>query len=229
MKIFPSRLTGIRRTTSLLSLGMLFGWVAIFAAPESADLGEGLAYLRVHSLGESKDTIRQAIQTERALVLDVRYATAAADDVAGFAGLLGPRADRAPLLVLVSPETPATLAAGLERLPRGVITLGVTDSRPSPKVIVTQAADVDRRAYDAHDSGMPLESLITGKIDKERYDEASLVREFQNGTPAPNPPPAPDLAAKSPGEKAPVLTDRVLQRAVHLHRALQALRAPAGR
>jgi len=49
------------------------------------------------------------------------------------------------------------------------------------------------------------------------------VKEFEHGNPNAAPPAEPDLAKPAP-EKAPVLTDRVLQRAVHLHRALAALK-----
>jgi len=57
------------------------------------------------------------------------------------------------------------------------------------------------------------------------------VHEFKNGHPDAEPPPAPDpTAAKPAGDTAketpPVPpTDRVLQRALHLHRALLALKA----
>jgi hypothetical protein len=125
---------------------------------------------------------------------------------------------------LVSPETPTALAAALAAPPRGVLTLGIEGSRPTPQVVVAQPADVDRRAYDAAEGGMTLESLIAGKIEKERYDEASLLREFARGVSDPAPPPAPDPTTAPAAARAPVLTDRVLQRALHLHQALQALR-----
>lgn len=195
------------------------------AVAEPADLGEGLSYLRVHSLGESTQALKTALADGRAWVIDLRRATTSVEESASFGESLGRRAGKSPLFLLVSPDTPAPLAAALESLPRGVLTLGVEDSKPTPAVVIAQSADADRRAYDAADGGMTLESLITGRIDKERYDEASLVREFENGVSNPSPPPGPDVTGQPAAEKAPVLTDRVLQRAVHLHRAQLALRA----
>jgi hypothetical protein len=95
-------------------------------------------------------------------------------------------------------------------------------------VVVRTDEDTDRRAYEALATGTPVTQLISGKIEKERYDEAVLVQEFKNGNPDPAPPPALDpTAGKHSGtaEKAAVpLIDHVLQRAVHLHHALLALR-----
>ena len=68
--------------------------------------------------------------------------------------------------------------------------------------------------------------LVTGKIEKERFDEATLVQEFNNGNPDAEPPPLPDPTRPKLNEAAPVkapLIDRVLQRAIQLHRALLAL------
>ena len=76
-------------------------------------------------------------------------------------------------------------------------------------------------------AGTPVETLISGKIEKDRYDEATLVQEFKNGNPEAAPPQPPDpTAAKATDApaKPPVLVDRVLQRAVHLHAARLALR-----
>mgnify|MGYP000984374420 CR=1 FL=1 len=68
--------------------------------------------------------------------------------------------------------------------------------------------------------------VTTGKIEKERFDEATLVQEFNNGNPDAEPPPLPDPTQPKLNEAAPVkapLIDRVLQRAIQLHRALLAL------
>lgn len=193
------------------------------AAREPFDLGEGLGYVRVRRLADALPLLDRALADGKALVLDLRYATAAEPDAPALALTLAQRARSAPLLVLVSPATPAELAPALSELRPPAITLGVAESRPSPVVVVAQPADVDRRAYDALESGLPLEALITGKIEKERFGEAELVKEFENGNPDAAPPAEPD-PSKPAAEKAPVLTDRVLQRAVHLHRALLALK-----
>ncbi len=192
-------------------------------ATEPVDLGDGLSYLRVHSLGESARPLEVALAGGRALIIDLRRATATPEDAAAFGAGLARRNSRAALLLLAGPDTSAPVAAALGQLPSGALTLGVDGAQPKPSVVVAQPADADRRAYDALDGGMKLEDLVNGRIDKERFDEASLVQEFKNGNGSAAPPPSPD-PAKPAAEKAPVLTDRVLQRAIHLHRALAALK-----
>jgi hypothetical protein len=193
---------------------------AASAAIGKAELAADLGYLRVHSLADSALAISSELANPRALVLDLRYATAGEADRDKLASWLKQRSATQPAFILVSPSTPAAIAAALEVLPRGVVTVGVRGSKPEPVVVVTQGADADRRAFDAADSGMPIPQLISGRIEKERFDEAALVREFRNEQPAP----APRAAAEEGKEKAPVLVDRVLQRAFHLHRALRAIK-----
>lgn len=192
-------------------------------ATELTDLGSGLSYLRIHSLAESETALRKAVPGAGALVLDLRYATASGESIAALQSALASHPVNAPLLVLVSPATPSAIAQTVAT----ALTLGAPGSAPAPKVVVQTAAATDRRAYDALDAGTPLEKLISGKIEKERFDEATLVHEFKNGNPAAEPPPTPDPTAPKPAgtpEKPAPLVDRVLQRAVHLHRALLALR-----
>jgi hypothetical protein len=191
-------------------------------AAEPVDLGQGLGYLRVHSLADDQASIAQATHTTRALVLDLRYATANDESAAALRTALANRAPGTPLFVLVSPATPPAVANAAA----GELTLGPVGTAPAPKVIVHTVAATDRRAFDAHESGLALDALITGKIEKERYDEASLMKDFKNGNTAAEPPPGPDPTKPGAPEKVPTLTDSVLQRAVHLHRALLALRRP---
>ena len=188
------------------------------AAPP-AEAAPGLAYLRVREAAAGP--LAAALAPGRALVLDLRGARADEADAAAFAAALAGRTGRQPLFVLVGPDTPAGLVPA--RLPAGVVTLGVADAQPRPLVVVAQDPAADRSAFAALDEGRPIEELIGGRLDKERFDEASLVREFENGNPAAEPPPAPDPAAGAPTTPRP-LTDRVLQRAVHLHQALPAVR-----
>lgn len=188
-----------------------------------ADLGQGLGYLRVHALAESLEEAARTLAQGTALVLDLRGATATDASANDFAALLAQRTGPASLFILVSPRTAPELTASLLRPIPHALRVGVAESLPTAQVVVAQPADADQRAYDAYDRGVALDALITGKIEKERFDEAQLVKEFQSGNPNAAPPPEPDPAAPTP-DKAPVLTDRVLQRAVHLHRALLALR-----
>lgn len=207
------------------------GWLLSSGfATELTDLGQGLSYLRVKSLAEVEKAIRSNVPSDRALVLDLRYSVADEASAAMLREVLAARRNaQQPLLVLVSPATPALAVRALDPLPARALVLGVDGSTPAPTVVVRGDAATDRRAYDAADGGMPLAALINGKLDKERYDEAALVREFSNGNRDPRPPPAPNPGTTAPTdpkkpEPVPALTDRVLQRAVQLHRALLAIR-----
>ncbi|MBI2497904.1 MAG: hypothetical protein HYV75_08350, partial [Opitutae bacterium] len=160
-----------------------------------------------------------------ALVLDLRYTTAGGASAAELQSALATRPANAPLFILLSPSTPPALLALSRQSP--ALTLGPAGTEPAPKVVVKTDAASDRRAYDALEAGAALDTLITGKIDKERFDEATLVEEFSHGNPDAMPPTPPDpTTPKADGapDKPAVLTDRVLQRAVHLHRALLALK-----
>jgi len=190
-------------------------------ATEPTDLGQGLSYLRVHSPADSV----KAAATPGALVLDLRYATADDASVVGLQSALAARPAGAPLFILVSPATPPAFAPLLRQSP--ALTLGPAGTQPAPKVVVKTDAASDRLAYDALEAGATIGTLISGKIEKERFDEATLVHEFNNGNPDAMPPTPPDPTAPKtagPSDRPAVLTDRVLQRAVHLHHALLALR-----
>lgn len=186
-------------------------------------LSDGLGYIRAHRVGESLDLLRSAITADSALIYDLRYAKANDNDAPALASVLTLRKSAAPFFILVSPATAPELTAILLSLPPHAVTVGIPESLPAPQINVTQSADADRQAYDALESGTTLEALINGKIEKERFDEAQLVKEFQNGNLNAAPPPEPD-PSKSGTEKPAPLTDRVLQRAFHLQRALHALK-----
>src|SRR5690606_27958895 len=99
---------------------------------------------------------------------------------------------KALLLVLVSPETPEGLNEALRAAPGKLLTLGPADSKPRPTVMVGTDAKADRLAYDAFENGIPISTLISGKVEKERFDEATLVKEFRDGNPYAEPPPPSD-------------------------------------
>lgn len=211
-----------RRLTQLaIAIVVLLAAARATATVEKTNLAADLGYLRVHSYADAAATIQSELAAPRALVLDLRYATAGNADAKELTSELAARPAAQPTFVLVSPETPDALAVALQNLPTGVVTIGVRDSNPQPAVVVAQEAAVDRRAFDAADSGMPIPELISGRIEKDRFDEAALVREFRK-EPIPD---APKSEAKKDGqEKVPLLVDRVLQRAVHIHRALRAIK-----
>lgn len=220
MPPFPPRLR--------LACTVLLFFVCTLRAPaaEPVELIPGLTYLRITHYTADSAHLAAALSANRPLIVDVRYSPAESAADFPFEALLGQRAPEATaaLYFLVSPETPAALASVLRTLPRGAVTLGIEGAQPAPGVIIAQAADVDRRAHDAWSEKIPLAALITGKIGKERFDEAALVKEFRNGGSPAAPPAIVDPATAKDGERVPVLTDRVLQRAVHLHRALLALK-----
>jgi hypothetical protein len=188
---------------------------------EPADLAPGLRYLRIHSLEKSAAELARALSPNRttALVLDLRY-VADEQDAAEAINALNHQPAKPALYVLVSPETPKDVAAVIQRTSTPLVTLGIRDSHPKPEVEVTQSVADDRAAYQALENGTSLAALISGKIDKDHFDEAELVKEFKNGNSEARPPLGSAAASPAPT----TLTDRVLQRAVHLHLALQALK-----
>ena len=216
-------------------LPFLFLLLPAFAhATEPPNLGYNLTYLRVHSLEAALPELQPQLAEKHACVLDLRYATASDESAAALhAALAGHPADM-PLFVLISPDTPAAILQVIDPLNHDkVITLGVAGSHPAPRIIVKTSAKTDRQAYDAFDHGTPLTELISGKIEKDRFDEAALVHEFKNGNPDPEPPAAPNPSDSTadgdkptqPAAKTPEpLRDHVLQRALNLQQALLALR-----
>lgn len=204
---------------------LVFVGSPLLKAAEPIDLGQDLAYLRVHALADEQTVIADLTRTGKPLVLDLRYATANDESLATFRAMLANRLAGATLFILVSPATAPALATTVA----SELTLGPVGTLPAPKVSVQTDSDTDRRAYDALDAGKTLAELISGRIEKDRYDEASLMKDFKNGNTSPEPPPRPNLTAPKPSavEVTPGLTDRVLQRAVNLHQTLLALRRPA--
>lgn len=206
----------MKRLTTLLGI---LGLCTLLRAAEPVAIDPGLGYLRLASTVESAADLRTALHGSRALILDLRYA---ADEPGAATALLELNSQPAkPMLyVLVSPATPVTVAEALTRTSTRLVLLGVKGSRPDAQVVVEQSTDTDRRAYEAGKTPAALADLISGKVEKEHFDEAQLVREFKNGNRDAHPAEGdPDATGAAPGR----LTDRVLQRAVQLHRALQAL------
>ena len=196
--------------------------LAVHAA-EPIELAPGLRYLRIHSLVQSAHELSDALNVNKspALVIDLRYVAdenGAAQAQAIYA--LNSHPAKPVLYILVSPETPAEVASVITKTSTALVTLGIRDSKPQPEVVVEQSAADDRAAYAALDNGTALAALVSGKIEKERFDEAELVKEFKNGNHDAHPPEGDADGTKTPNR----LTDRVLQRALHLHQALQALK-----
>ena len=213
----------------LLSLLLATAANLCFAAPAplARDLGHGLAYHRVHALPADLPAMSAK---PGPLVLDLRYALG--DDAA--AAVLGAWLKthctaKTPVFVLVNGKTaPALLAyfAAIET-PAGLITLGPISPGFEPDIALKLVPAAERVAYDALEHGTPLDSLLTDSSVKTRHDEASITQE-RTGAPGEPTIGDPDgayaeITPPSPAIPPPVI-DYALLRAVHLHRALLALR-----
>lgn len=209
MTIRKTRL-GLRHC-GLLALGMAG---PVFAAPFERDLGEGLRLLR---LREMPGDLPAGNAAAGPAVVDVRYATGDEAAATAFRAWLEFRAQRkTPVLLLVNAETaPAVLRALQERTQgRGLVVIGPATEAIRPDVPVTVAAEAEQAAYRALADGAAVAAVLDSAPAKVRHDEASLNRGRDAEEAA-----APAVPA---GPRPPV--DAALQRAVHVHRTLAALR-----
>jgi hypothetical protein len=200
----------------------------LHAAPLERDLGRGLVYFRAKVL--PADLPATVPPQRRSCILDLRYATGGEGAASALDAWLKLHAsERKPVLVLANTATGAALLAPLasRRPSAGVLLLGVAGRGFQPDIALKITPENERRAYDALEAGATIESLLTENSDKLRNDEARLAKEYAAGTAAPayerpdEPPADKPAAATAP---APIPIDLVLQRAVHLHRALLALK-----
>ena len=205
-------------------LSLVLTGAARAAQPEPIDLGADLAYLHIKSLADAAPTLLVTLSAHRPFVLDLRYATSEAVALAVFQTALARHP--APLFILFSASTPQEIIAVVKQSAGAIITLSVAGAAAPAQIQVQADPAADRLAYEALGQGMLPAILVSGKIEKERFDEATLVQEFKNGNPDAEPPPLPDPTQPKLNQAAPVkapLIDRVLQRAIQLHRALLAL------
>jgi hypothetical protein len=191
------------------------------AAPLERDLGHGLRLYRVRALPADLPPASESGGKAAACVVDVRYVFAEADAAAAFGAWLRFRAKpRAPVFVLANAQTSNALLRVLAERERGggAVLIGVGGRQLEPDSPVRTTAQDERRAYDALEKeGVAVEKLLTENADKVRNDEASLSRDRLAEASA-------DAAAEAldPQSRPPI--DVALQRAVHLHRALLALK-----
>jgi len=200
---------------------VLLSDVWLSASPLTLDLGQGLAYHRAHALPADLPSASPA--KPRPLVLDLRYAAGDADAGTALAAWLKfHAAPRSPIFLLANAATSPALRAAFAARDEsaGLVVLGVASAEFTPDVDVPVDPAEERRAYDALETGTALAALIAPPLEKPRYDEAKLVA---GRLPARAPPPDLEPAAPAPSAPPPLI-DAVLQRAVHLHRALLALK-----
>ncbi len=198
----------------LIGLGSIGG-----AVPLQHELGQRLLYHRVTELPGDLPAAERA--RKQPLVLDLRFVNGDEKTAIATQGWLKFYASpRSPVFVLANIGTGAALRAALAALRRtpGLMVVGRPGRNFEPDVRVQTSPEEERRAYDALTAGTPIALLLTENPDKVRNDEASLSRDRLADASADAT--AEEISGRTP--RPPV--DAVLQRAVHLHRALVALR-----
>jgi len=214
----------IKRLFLILPILLGFGAATAAAIPLNRDLGQGLSYIRVHSLPEdlpAGDSLRG-----RACVLDVRYVPGG--DPASAAALAqwlkSHASPHAPVLLLANRQTGADLLASFssaDAIP-GLVIIGPAAPGFAPDIALPISPDEDRKAYDAMERGVAVNALLNDDPDKPRNDEARLARDHLSDGDFPDTPAEPD--AGDAKKRPPQLIDAVLQRAIQLHRSLLALK-----
>ena len=203
--------------------GPLLAWVTLAvlctggqAAPLERDLGEGLKYVRLQEL---PGDLIPSEASQATSVVDLRYLLADTASASALANWLNLRTQsRAPVFVLANEATSPEVLQVLSRRAagNGVVVVGAQAQQFEPDIRVLTTRENERRAYEALANGASLGSLLTDNPGKVRHDEASLSRDRSEE-------PADEQAAAGHTVERPPL-DVTLQRAVHLHRALMALR-----
>lgn len=202
----------------LASLVSLLVAAAACAAPIERDLGNGLTFVRVHQLPGDLPT--KTPSRPAASVIDLRYVETDAEGATALAAWLNFRATaKAPVFVLANIETAPVLLHALAAHERGaVVVVGIEGGSFRPDVAVKSTREEERRAYDALEKGAAVVTLLTDNPNKVRNDEASLSKDRLAEASA-------DATEAARGGKTPAPPiDATLQRAVHLHRALVALK-----
>ena len=205
----------------------LVGASYLRADPVERDVGDGIRYLRSHVLPAD---LPSANVKSAPMILDLRYTTAEPEAATALDAWIKFRAlPHTPVIVLLNLETASVLRDSLVRWAKhpNVITVGHLDAETAPDISVATSADDEKKAYEALENGSTISALITENADKPRVDEASIMRSRSESGGALSDASVLDDVPPD-GKKVPAppppLIDRVLQRAVHLHRALQALR-----
>jgi hypothetical protein len=189
-------------------------------APAAAlvrDLGQGLAYYRVHVIPQ--DQPAPASGRPGACVLDLRFAKS---DELGASALKAwvtfNVSPHAPIFVLENSQTdPALLAVFPAQGPAGLVVLAPVSAHIGPRIAVIVSPEDDAKAYDALEKGADVQTLLNDYPEKLRIDEAYLEKEHIADSDTP------DLPTDKPMPPRP-LVDSMLQRAVQLHRGLLALK-----
>lgn len=196
-----------------------------------------LAYARSTDITADLDAIAHSLSKHPAIVLDLRQDGATEKSAADLARLLTrpPATPRFVRIILLSKDSSRALMKELTTDIPGVVTLAAQSELFTPDIKVAVTPEEDRLAYEALSHGVALSKLLSGSTpQKIRYDEASLVRDHTNNgarmplTEESEDEPASDAPTATPPadapKPAPQPVDRVLLRAVQLHRTLLALK-----
>jgi hypothetical protein len=208
-------------------------WAVISLVPTQAelvtrDLGNDLRYFRAQVIPSDLPSTQVK---SGPLVLDLRYALAEAEAANAFDAWLKFRATaKTPVFLLINSETAPALRDMISASPATrpyVISIGRPTTDTKPDIAINTTADEERRAYDALESTKAVESLLVENTDKARVDEASIMRarseaEEQELDANPLDRITPTETKAQPTARTPI--DRALQRAVHLHHGLRALK-----
>jgi len=203
-------------TCALAAAAILLAPGAMGSQP-ARDLGQGLAYYRVHELPADLPTNPGARPGPG--VLDLRFAKSDEASAGALkAWLMFNATPRTPIFAIENAGTaPALRAAIAPNVAQGLIVLAPLSAKLAPDIEVAVSPEIDQKAYAALEKGASLESLLTDYPDKPRIDEAFLEKEHIPDSQAP------DVPTDKPQAPLP-LVDLLLQRAVQLHRGLIALK-----
>jgi hypothetical protein len=212
--------------TRRLSLGvplccllLVLGWAparATESAPVVHELGETLTYVRLSDLNMAPPDVSGVI------ILDLRYAAPPEDpNLPALRPLL--QSTGRLRLVLVDAAPSQALRALLNQRDARVLTMGPNGLTPAADFPVKVDPLSDRTAYDALATGMDFNVLAGENQEKERMDEAALIRARVSGVRRPAAPPSAEPEAANPDAPPPPPRDALLQHAIRLARGLQAL------
>jgi len=208
--------------------GLFIAALAARGAGLDRDLGQGLAYHRVHQLPADLPTAETA--RRQPCVLDLRYVEGGTDAAAALAAWLKFHATaHAPVFILANAATSSALVAPLTSPHPGasIVVIGGAADGFAPDIALKISPVAERQAYDALERGVAIDTLLTENADKPRNDEAKLAKDRATDLS-----PADELPVNAPADSdnaskpkpPPPLIDTALQRAVQLHRTLVALK-----
>jgi hypothetical protein len=191
------------------------------AAPKSEVLGQGLVYVRVHTL--PNDLPSPDNKADRhPWIIDLRYVKGEREEAALLDSWVKVNAStQTPVFLLANPDTSAAILLPFQGrgLP-GLVTIGPKADGFAVDIAVLVKPAVERSAYDAYEKGSSVMTLTTDFPNKPRIDEEKLAKEHIRDTEAPD---EPVEDPKNPTPPPPLI-DAVLQRAVHLDQGLLALK-----